>query len=164
MSCFPIAEEAWGPLDPFTFEGKAQLVVEMQNAQFAKFSMGICDFWDLDSETLGKLFELTYGGKWPKEKVNKTGERIFNLQRMFNVMAGFSNKEDILPERFYQEPLKDGPPKDILMPKEDFIKAMGEYYALRGWDEWGRPTVEKLASLDIEDELIEEYQKALSPR
>ncbi|MBA7551808.1 hypothetical protein ES705_44358 [subsurface metagenome] len=44
MSCFPIAEEAWGPLDPFTFEGKAQLVAEMQNAQFAKFSMGICDF------------------------------------------------------------------------------------------------------------------------
>ena len=164
MSCFPIAEEAWGPLDPFTFEGKAQLVVEMQNAQFAKFSMGICDFWDLDSETLGKLFELTYGGQWPKEKVDKTGERIFNLQRMFNVMTGFSNKEDILPERFYQEPLKDGPPKDILMPKEDFIQAMGEYYALRGWDEWGRPTVETLSGLDIEDELIEEYQKALSPR
>lgn len=73
-------------------------------------------------------------------------------------------KEDILPERFYQEPLKDGPPKDIFMPKEDFIQAIGEHYALRDWDEWSRPTVEKLASLDIEDELIEEYQKALSPR
>jgi len=85
MTTYPIAEEAWGDLDPFTFEGKAKLVVEGQNSQFAKFSMGICDFWPITSETIGKLFEATYGGSWPVDKVDKTGERIFNLQRIFNI-------------------------------------------------------------------------------
>jgi len=38
MTTYPIAEETWGALDPFTFDGKAKLVVDGQNAQFAKFS------------------------------------------------------------------------------------------------------------------------------
>ena len=45
------------------------------------------------------------------------------------------------------------------MPKEDFIQAMGDYHAPMGWDDWGYPSVEKLAGFDIE-----EYQKAVSPR
>jgi aldehyde:ferredoxin oxidoreductase len=157
MTTYPIAEEAWGPLDPFTFDGKAKLVVEGQNIQFAKFSMGICDFWPLSSENLGKLFEVTYGGSWPAEKVDLAGERIFNLQRMFNVMAGFSRQDDRLPERFHRETLQDGPPKEIKMEKEQFDRALDEYYRLRGWDKQGRPSPEKLRQLGIEEDLIEAY-------
>ncbi len=161
MSCFPIAEEAWGTLDPFTFQGKAELVARMQDAQFAKFSMGVCDFWPISSETMGKLFEITYGGKWTKEKVDLIGERIFNLQRMFNVMAGFSRKDDYLPDRFYREVLKAGPPKDKLMTRQGFEKMLDAYYAIREWDEEGRPTLEKLKCLGIEDEFIEAYREML---
>jgi aldehyde:ferredoxin oxidoreductase len=157
MTAYPVEAEAWGDLDPFTFEGKAQLVAELQNAQFAKFSMGVCDFWPIDSETLGRLFEVTYGGQWPAEKVEKIGERIFNLQRVFNVMAGFSKVQDKLPERLHKETLKAGPPKDIPMPKEAFSKALEEYFAIRGWDSDGHPTVEKLKILGIEDKFIEAY-------
>lgn len=162
MSAYPIAEEAWGELDPFTFEGKAKLVAEMQNAQFAKFSMGVCDFWPVASDTLAQLFSATYGGEWNAEEVDIMGERIFNLQRMFNVMAGFSRKEDKLPGRFHKELLKVGPPKDLAYTKEAFDAAMDEYYSFRGWDEQGRPTVEKLKSLGIEDKFIEAYQAALN--
>ena len=109
MSAYPIEVEAWGDLDPFTFEGKAQLVAELQNSQFAKFSMGVCDFWPIDSNTLARLFEVTYGGKWTGDRVNEVGERIFNLQRMFNVMAGFTSEDDKLPERLHKELLKEGP-------------------------------------------------------
>lgn len=161
MSAYTVEEEAWGEIDPFTFKGKAQLVAQLQNAQFAKFSMGVCDFWPIDSETLGRLFELTYGGHWPPEKVDKTGERIFNLQRMFNVMAGFDNNQDTLPERFHKEVLKDGPPKDIHMPKKAFSKALEEYYAFRGWDDKGRPMKKKLRSLGIEDKFIQAYQQTM---
>ena len=161
MTTYPIAEEAWGDLDPFTFEGKAKLVAEGQNSQFAKFSMGICDFWPLTSETIGKLFEATYGGSWPEEKVDLTGERIFNLQRMFNIMAGFTRKDDRLPDRFYTETLPAGPPKGIEMPEQAFNTILEEYYSLRGWDEQGRPTVETLTRLGIEKELISRYRKSL---
>ena len=159
MTAYPIAEEAWGTLDPFTFKGKGRLVADMQNAQFAKFSLGICDFWPVTSKTMGKLFELTYGGSWPEEMIDKMGERGFNLQRMFNVMLGFTRKDDYLPERFYKELLKAGPPKDIPMTKEAFDIAMDEYYQYRGWDNIGRPTVKKLHELEIENKFIEEYRK-----
>ena len=152
MTTYPIAEEAWGPLDPFTFDGKAKLVVDGQNTQFAKFSMGVCDFWPITSESLGKLFEITYGGSWPAEKVDKAGERIFNLQRMFSIMAGFNRQDDRLPE---------GPAKQIKMEKEQFDNALDEYYRIRGWDKQGRPTVKKLADLGIERELIEVYRSSL---
>jgi aldehyde:ferredoxin oxidoreductase len=161
MTTYPVAEEAWGDLDPFTFEGKAQLVSDGQNAQFAKFSMGICDFWPIESKTLGKLFEVTYGGSWPAEKVDLVGERIFNLQRMFNVMAGFSGKDDRLPDRFHKETLPVGPPKGIEMPEKDFTATLKEYYSLRGWDEQGCPTVQTLTRLGIEKELIDRYSKSL---
>jgi aldehyde:ferredoxin oxidoreductase len=157
MSTYPIAEEAWGILDPFTFEGKAKLVVEGQNTQFAKFSLGICDFWPVTSDSLGRLFEATYGGSWPADRVDQMGERIFNLQRMFNVMAGFARKDDQLPERFHKETLPDGPAGGIEMPHEDYDKALDEYYALRGWDSEGRPSPEKLCQLGIEGDLIEAY-------
>ena len=157
MSAYPIEDEAWGNQEPFTFEGKAQLVVNLQNAQFAKFSMGVCDFWPIDSETLGHLFEITYGGQWPAEKVDKVGERIFNLQRIFNVMAGFSKAEDKLPERFHNDVRKSGPPKNIPMTKKAFSKALEEYYALREWDNDGRPKVKKLKELGIEEKFIKAY-------
>jgi len=157
MSCYPLAEEAWGTYDPFTFRGKAELVAEMQNAQFAKFSIGVCDFWPINSQTLGSLFDITYGGNWPPEKADLMGERVFNLQRMFNVMAGFSRRDDFLPDRFYREVLKAGPPRDKVMTREGFEKALDEYYVIRGWDKEGRPTIEKLKSLGIEDKFIETY-------
>lgn len=162
MSAYPIALEAWGELDPFTFEGKAQLVAEMQNAQFAKFSMGVCDFWPVSSETLSQLFSATYGGEWDAATVDIMGERVFNLQRMFNIMAGFSRAEDKLPARFHKELLEVGPPKGKAYTKEAFDAAMDEYYSFRGWDDQGRPTIEKLESLGIEEKFIAEYRKALA--
>lgn len=160
MSAYPIVEEAWGNRDPFTFEGKAQLVADMQNAQFAKFSMGVCDFWPINSTTLGRMYEITFGGNWPSEEVDRAGERIFNLQRMYNIMAGSKGKDDTLPRRLFREPLPSGPPKDHPMTEENFKVCMKEYYEIRGWDPEGKPTIEKLKELDIEPELIELYRKA----
>jgi aldehyde:ferredoxin oxidoreductase len=162
MTAYSIAMEAWGDLDPFTYEGKGQLIAEMQNDQFAKFSAGICDFWPIDSDTLARLFEVTYGGKWTGKQMLEIGERIFNLQRMFNVMTGITREDDKLPERLHKELLRAGPPEGKPMPEEEFHKAMDEYYAFRGWDEKGRPTIDKLKALGIEDRLIVEYVKELS--
>jgi aldehyde:ferredoxin oxidoreductase len=161
MSCYPIADEAWGDLDPFTFDGKARYVVDAQNTQFAKFSMGICDFWALSAESLAKLFEVTYGGSWTAEQVNRMGERIFNLQRIFNCMAGFDRRQDTLPGRFFRELLQAGPPAGIAMTREAFEGALSEYYALRGWDEQGRPTPARLEELGIEPAFIAAYRKTV---
>ncbi|MBU2515742.1 aldehyde ferredoxin oxidoreductase family protein [bacterium] len=161
MSAYPIEAEAWGDLDPFTYEGKSKLVVGLQNTQFAKFSMGVCDFWPISAETLAKAYEVTYGGSWTAEQVVEMGERVFNLQRIFNVMAGFDADSDLLPDRFYNEQLKAGPPKGISMTKEAHKHAMAAYYTLRDWDSKGKPRLEKLKILGFEEKFIDSYRDYL---
>jgi aldehyde:ferredoxin oxidoreductase len=124
--------------------------------------MGVCDFWPIESSTLGQLCEATDGGSWPADQVDLAGERIFNLQRMFNVMAGFTGADDRLPPRFHRETLQDGPPRGIEMSGQAFNAALKQYYKLRGWDAQGRPTVQTLTRLGIEKQLVERYRKSLA--
>ncbi|MBA7537057.1 hypothetical protein ES705_29323 [subsurface metagenome] len=58
--------------------------------------------------------------------------------------------------------MKAGPPRDKVMAREGFEKALAEYYVYRGWDREGRPTTEKLKSLGIEDKFIETYAVMLN--
>jgi len=70
----------------------------------------------------------------------KCGERIWNLERLFNNKAGFSRRDDTLPERFFEN---GG------INKEEFDKSLDEYYLERGWDENGVPAKDKLVELGI---------------
>jgi len=77
----------------------------------------------------------------------RIGERIWNLERLFNIREGFGRKEDTLPRRFKEEPLKEGPRKDHTVDLEPMLK---EYYQARGWNSESRaPTEEKLKDLEI---------------
>jgi aldehyde:ferredoxin oxidoreductase len=76
----------------------------------------------------------------------QVGERIWNLQKIFNLAAGIGSDMDTLPSRMLNEPLMEGAPKgqvwhrDVLLP---------QYYAERGWDQQGKPTKKKLDELGI---------------
>jgi aldehyde:ferredoxin oxidoreductase len=74
------------------------------------------------------------------------GERIWNLQRLFNARAGFSMKDDTLPLRLMEEPISTGSAAGRVWRREPLLS---EYYQVRGWDEEGRPMQEKLAALGI---------------
>jgi aldehyde:ferredoxin oxidoreductase len=76
----------------------------------------------------------------------QVGERIWNLQKLFNLAAGLGADDDTLPLRLLSEPLKDGAPKGQVWHREALLP---EYYAVRGWDAKGRPTKEKLKELGI---------------
>lgn len=78
------------------------------------------------------------------------GERIFNLERCFNVRDGFSRKDDCIPRRFSDEPFPSGFAKGQTV---DLDKMLNSYYQMRGWDEKGIPGEEKLRELDISDAL-----------
>jgi len=84
------------------------------------------------------------------DELMKTGERIFNLCRAFNVREGITRKDDTLPKRF-TEPLPEGPYKGQAYSREELEKMLEYYYELRGWDkETGIPTREKLEELGLE--------------
>ena len=113
-------------------------------------STGICLFttFGLKAKEIAELLESATGIACSKKEFIKKGERIWNLERLFNLKAGFTSEDDRLPERLIREPIKSGPSKGEVA---DLNKMLPEYYSLRGWDESGVPTKEKLKELLLED-------------
>jgi aldehyde:ferredoxin oxidoreductase len=97
-------------------------------------------------EDVCKALRVTTGLNYTAAELQTIGERIVNLNRMFNVREGLSRKDDMLPRRFLEEPLPDGPPKGQVV-ELDYM--LDEYYKLRGWDQNGIPSEAKLKQLGI---------------
>jgi aldehyde:ferredoxin oxidoreductase len=74
------------------------------------------------------------------------GERIWNMERMFNNAAGFTAKDDTLPKRLLSEPAQTGPAKG---KANDLHKMLPEYYKIRGWSPEGEPMQATKARLGL---------------
>jgi aldehyde:ferredoxin oxidoreductase len=91
--------------------------------------------------------QLITGIDYTKEELSLIGERIWNLERLFNLSAGLSSKDDSLPVRMLTEPIHKGPiHKGGVV---DLAPMLAEYYKLRGWDKNGVPKSEKLKQLGL---------------
>ena len=80
------------------------------------------------------------------DRLKQTGERIWNLERQFNLLAGLSKADDTLPKRILEEPAEVGIGKGLVCRLGEMLP---EYYELRGWDEEGRPKADTLARLGL---------------
>ena len=97
------------------------------------------------SEILNKItgWDTTY------EELMKVGDRVFNLQRLFNYrLKGWDYRNDTFGDKRAYEPAQMGIFRGKAVPWNDVLK---EYYSVRGWSERGLPTKEKLRELQIED-------------
>jgi aldehyde:ferredoxin oxidoreductase len=149
MRAWPAAVEAFGDIDPFTSEGKAELVIGMQDDNSVKFSAIFCDFWALSTERMAEILSLLLEREIDAAELTKIGERIYNLARLFNEREGFARKDDNLPERVFNEVLSTGFTAGKLLPKKDYEIMLGEYYRLRGWDENGIISEQKKKELNL---------------
>jgi aldehyde:ferredoxin oxidoreductase len=93
---------------------------------------------------LSQLMKFTTGVDSSPEDVLTAAERVYNLERMFLLEAG--STEDTLPPRMLNEPLPDGPAKGHVNRLDEMLP---EFYKVRGWDENGVPTKEKLTELGL---------------
>jgi len=143
------------PLNRLDVEGKAYVGKQFEDARAFTNSLILCVF---DVTLTGKRYNLhiirdllnaAAGYKLDAEEMMRAGERIYNLGRMFALREGLSVRDDDLPARFKNEALKFGDRKERIS-KQDLTKMLKEYYALRGWDERGRPTKKRLKELGIE--------------
>lgn len=128
--------------------GKAQPIKDSQDKIAVIDSTGLCLFttaaWDT-GEYL-KLLNAATGNNWSIEDVLLMGERIWNLERLFNLKAGFTKADDTLPPRM----LKDPAPSGVAVGRvAELDKMLPEYYALRGWTEDGVPSPETLTRLAL---------------
>ena len=151
LRSYTVASEVLGipvKTDPLTTDGKADLVKAFQDATSVFDSAGVCVFttfaWTLAD--LQPQLDAALEGGWTMEKLADVGERIWNMERQFNLAAGFTAKDDDLPPRLKTEPAKTGPAKGLV---NGIDKMRPEYYKVRGWDEAGVPTKETLARLGL---------------
>ena len=137
--------------DPFKLKAMARAVMEGQNANAAKWSVGLCDFWgSVTPSIMADLLTEGLGTQVSAEDLLKAGERIWNLIRLFNLKAGFNSSDDTLSDKLLSKALKGGPHEGRVLSKEALEEMKSLYYQLRGWDKQGKPTEEKLRFLGIE--------------
>lgn len=137
-------------LDPWTTEGKPEFVKRLQDITAVMDSLGLCNWslMGLKFNNFVPLINSCLGTSYKAEDLFQTGERVWNLERLFNMRAGFNRSHDILPERFYNEPIEDGPAKGQISKANEMLD---DYYVLRGWDNKGQPSAEILEALELEE-------------
>ena len=129
--------------------GKAKVVRDSQNEVAFIDSSGLCLFPGGCGWTINDYLELVNAScetSWTLDDVQTTGERIWNMERLFNNRAGLSKKDDTLPKRILEEPADVGTAKGLVCKLDEMLP---EYYQLRGWNEEGEPSPETLQRLGL---------------
>ena len=190
-SVLEVARKFWGSevaADFTTYEGKAAAAKRMQDRQYAKESLILCDFlWPIfyleftedhvgDPTFESKLLSAVLGKDIDEEDLRRYGERVFNLQRAILVREGHAGREfDKLDERCFTDPLeydlsnpecvvlgKNGEiasRKGAVVDREKFERMKDEYYELRGWDvKTGLQTRRQLEELGL-SEIADDLKK-----
>lgn len=131
-----------------TGRGKAEPCKESQDLISMIDSTGLCLFttcaWG--AEDFHRQIDAACEGEWSVQRLIETGERIWNLERQFNIAAGFTAKDDSLPKRLLEQPAPSGTAKGRVSELDTMLP---EYYALRGWDTDGVPSAETLRRLGL---------------
>lgn len=135
-------------MDPFATEGKANILKIFQDLTAVVDSLGLCLFttFGIGLPEIAAMYRTATGETVSDEELLHMGDRIWNMEKLYNLENGFTKADDTLPPRLLKEPIPDGPAKGKVSQLEIMLK---EYYALRGWDAMGVPTKEKLKSLDL---------------
>jgi aldehyde:ferredoxin oxidoreductase len=135
-------------LDPREIKGKPGLVKAFQDMTAAVDASGGCIFgtFGMVADDYAAMLSALTGVPYSPADYVKAGERIWNLERLFNLKAGFTAKDDTLPERMLKSPIKTGPSKGLVSRVPEMLP---EYYTVRGWNDKGVPSPEKLLELQL---------------
>ena len=128
--------------------GKAVPCKESQDRTAMVDSTGVCLFttsaWGVDE--FRAQIDAACEGEWTNERLLEIGERIWNLERQFNLAAGLTAADDTLPKRLLEVPAPGGVAAGKVC---ELDKMLNEYYQVRGWTDDGRPSNETLARLGL---------------
>lgn len=137
-------------LDRLALEGKPAYTKVFHDLTAVIDSIGLCLFttFGLGLHDYVEMYNAVCGDIYNDETLLEAGERIWNLEKLFNLRAGISSSEDKLPKRLTEDPIPEGPSKGHVHHLSELLP---QYYVARGWDENGIPTEETLKRLGLED-------------
>lgn len=147
-----MAREVLSPSEdypPSATEGKAAMCIDLQHYRTIVDATGLCTylgFAGLETADMVPLLNAATGIDYTLESVLLVGEKVWNLERLFNLAAGFTAKDDTLPKIMLEQPMLKGAFEGQVNRLHEMLP---EYYRLRGWDENGVPTQEKLVELGL---------------
>jgi aldehyde:ferredoxin oxidoreductase len=143
-------------MDPHQWEGKALVTKAYQDLSAIIDSAGLCIFFavrNLAAKDLGvapvgilEYLNAATGADYNLEELMAAGERIINAERLFLTRAGFTRKDDSLPDRLTKTPAPTGPAKGLVCHLD---KMLDEYYQVQGWTENGIPKEAVLERLGL---------------
>jgi len=143
--------------------GKPRMVIWYQDFAAVVDSTGLCKFgtwWSrfpVEYKEIGDMLRVTTGVEFSPDDLMTIGERIWNVEKAFNLRLGFGRESDLPCEKLQNETIKGGPLDGERLNLEQFSSLLDSYYLMRGWDQTtGRPKRSKLKELklgDIADEL-----------
>jgi len=122
-----------------TFQDLTAVIDSMGHCLFTSFAMGAPEYTD--------LLNAATGTNWTVDQVLEIGDRIYNIERMFNKAAGMKPEDDRLPKRLLQDPIVNGPSKGMT---SQLPITLPQYYEARGWVN-AFPTDETLKKLGLEE-------------
>jgi aldehyde:ferredoxin oxidoreductase len=134
-------------VDPLEYKGKGELVMIFQNVHAFSDSMDLCKFsaFAMGAEEYAQQYSVMVGVPFTADDVLKTGDRIYNLERHYNNLAGFKEGSDTLPKRFTEEASTMPGSEGHVCELDDML---AEYYEKRGWEDGVVPEA-KLKELEI---------------
>ncbi|HYB42360.1 MAG TPA: aldehyde ferredoxin oxidoreductase family protein [Candidatus Methylomirabilis sp.] len=136
-------------------EGKPEFAVRSQHFTAVDDSLVLCRFTSergfglYVEEPYARMVRAVSGWEMGVDELERIGERVINLERLFNVREGVRRKDDVLPWRVMHEPIPDGPSAGMHCPPDELAMMLDRYYALRGWDADGVPTAARLGALGL---------------
>lgn len=132
--------------DPLVTEGKPALLKLFQDLTALVDASGTCLFttFGIGLPEIAAEYREAVGSDETDDEILLKGERIWNIEKQFNIAAGV--EKDTLPPRLLREKLPNGPAKGKVA---ELYTMLGEYYTLRGWDTEGVPTQDKLTQLGL---------------
>jgi aldehyde:ferredoxin oxidoreductase len=162
-----------------TYDGKAAAAARIQDREYTKESLIMCDLaWPIyftassedyvgDPALDSQIYSAVTGREIDEAGLHRIGERIFNLQRAILTREGHRGREhDTIDEYNFTTPLKGDfgnpeclvPGKDgevlsrkgMVVDRAEFERMMDEFYSIRGWDvTTGLQTRAKLEELNL---------------
>lgn len=136
-------------IDRFATQGKAGIVSVHQNSAAVIDSLVYCKFANMAvaEEFFARTLTAVTGEHFTADDLMMVGERVWTLERLYNLREGFTKADDTLPDRLLNVPVAEGPSEGFTANLPPMLE---EYYAFRGWDKNGVPKREKLKELGLE--------------
>jgi aldehyde:ferredoxin oxidoreductase len=104
----------------------------------------------LTLEQMAEMLGAVTGWRTSSYELMRFGERRLHLMRVYNLREGLSAADDMLPDRFYEDPIRNGQWAGVKLDRAAFQEAVRTYYRMMGWDDAGRPRYETLLDQHLE--------------